>query len=689
MSLVAENPGPLKEVISDMTNLRAQAKEFQDNADWAQARQLWEELHETAPAKADLQSWTGLARCCFNLQDLAAASQAARQALEIKARHLPAMIISAKIASVQEDWPRAAQLWRTVSEATPKPAVRVNAQTRLARALIELGEFEEVEALLHGQMSDTPDKPAPWELLAKTAEKRKNTSVARERWSAFQARFPAEAAASSAYLKFAGGEAAEDIAQFSLEDLRNADEDSAQRILSYLSARLTKGEYAETVRQLAERFPDSPGFEVNFLTVRTGNISSPQELEETLERAAAFSRRFPAHPRGWRLQANAHVAANDPDAVRRLTAEVERTGGRSHATTVLNAWVAQSEGDQSRAAELSAQARATRYNRAEDLRGLDLRPLNPEPLHSFRDNILLFASFQNERAFVPWFLNYYRSIGVEWFFIIDNQSQDGTAEFLAAQKDVTVYSSADVFLSVASGMCWINALIQRYGDGNWCLFIDADEQLVVPGVEEHGLRPFLDGMTERGEEALPGFMLDTYPESMAAAAEFRPGDDALAVSRLIDPEHYFTGTADCCYFRARGGVRSRLFGTREVLEKTPVLRGGGERLYKDNHYISHARVSSQSAVLLHHKILRDALDAAQSSGDLASRIQERRALCRVRHAKYRSAGYYGSESLPKGLGVFEYQDSAQLLQHGLLGGMSRLTQSDASATEARYTRIDG
>ena len=672
-----------------MKNLKARAKEFQENADWPRARKLWEELHETAPGKADLQSWTGLARCCFSLKDLAAADRAAQQALEIKPGHVPALTISARTATTQENWPRAAQLWRTAAGAAPKPAAGVNARTALARALIELGEFEEAEALLQALIADTPGKPAPWELLAKMAEKRKNTAVAREHWSAFRDRFPAQAAASPAYLKFAGGEDAEGTAQFSLEDLRSADADSAQRILSYLSTRLTKGEYGETVRQLAEKFPGTAAFEANFLTARTGNISSQRELEEVLERAAAFARNFPEHPRGWRLLANAHAAGNDHDTVRRLTAEAERLGGRSHAATVLNAWAAQAAGDHALASELSGQARAMRYNRAEDVRGLDLRPLSLEPLNRFRDNILLFASFQNERAFAPWFLDYYRSIGVEWFFIIDNQSQDGTAEYLAAQKDVTVYSSADIFLSVASGMCWINALIQRHGEDNWCLFIDADEQLVVPGVEQHGLRPFLDGMRERGEEALAGFMLDTYPEAIAAAADFRPGGDPLAVSRLIDPEHFFTGTPDCCYFRARGGVRSRLFGTREVLEKTPVLRGGGGRLYKDNHYISHARVSSQSAVLLHHKILRDALDAAQPGSGQASRIEERRALCRVRHAKYRSGGYYSGGALPRGPGVFEYQDSAQLLQHGLLGGLSRLTQGDASATEAALPRIDG
>lgn len=286
-----------------MKNLKAQAREFQENADWLRARELWEELHETAPDKADLQSWTNLARCCFNLKDLAAAGQAAQKALELKPGHVPALTLAARTATAQENWPRAAQLWRSAATAAPKPAAKTNAETGLARALIELGEFEEAAALLQRLQAAAPGKPAAWELLAKMAEKRKDTAAARIHWAAFHDRFPEEAAVSAAYLKFTGGEDAGDAARFTLEDLRRADADSAQHILSYLSARLTKGEYGETVRQLAEKFPGTAAFEANFLSARTGNISSRRELEDVLERAAAFVRNFPDHPRGWRLLA--------------------------------------------------------------------------------------------------------------------------------------------------------------------------------------------------------------------------------------------------------------------------------------------------------------------------------------------------------------------------------------------------
>ena len=43
---------------------------------------------------------------------------------------------------------------------------------------------------------------------------------------------------------------------------------------------------------------------------------------------------------------------------------------------------------------------------------------------------------RNERLRLPAFLNHYRSLGVDEFLVIDNDSSDGSTEYLAAQADV-------------------------------------------------------------------------------------------------------------------------------------------------------------------------------------------------------------------------------------------------------------
>lgn len=52
------------------------------------------------------------------------------------------------------------------------------------------------------------------------------------------------------------------------------------------------------------------------------------------------------------------------------------------------------------------------------------------------DDLLLFSTLRNERVRLPYFLNYYREMGINHFLIVDNDSDDGSAEYLAEQPDV-------------------------------------------------------------------------------------------------------------------------------------------------------------------------------------------------------------------------------------------------------------
>ena len=55
------------------------------------------------------------------------------------------------------------------------------------------------------------------------------------------------------------------------------------------------------------------------------------------------------------------------------------------------------------------------------------------------DQILLYSTFRNERIRLPFFLNYYRDLGVNHFLMVDNGSDDGGREYLATQPDVSLW----------------------------------------------------------------------------------------------------------------------------------------------------------------------------------------------------------------------------------------------------------
>ncbi len=64
----------------------------------------------------------------------------------------------------------------------------------------------------------------------------------------------------------------------------------------------------------------------------------------------------------------------------------------------------------------------------------------PEVPLELRD-IIAFVTVHNEALRLPYFLNYYRRLGVNKFFIIDNNSTDSTPDILKKQSDVIYFFS--------------------------------------------------------------------------------------------------------------------------------------------------------------------------------------------------------------------------------------------------------
>ncbi len=67
-------------------------------------------------------------------------------------------------------------------------------------------------------------------------------------------------------------------------------------------------------------------------------------------------------------------------------------------------------------------------------------------------DILAFSTIRNEMARLPHFLDHYRALGVGQFLIVDNASDDGTADYLAAQPDVSLWTAPDSYKLSRFGM---------------------------------------------------------------------------------------------------------------------------------------------------------------------------------------------------------------------------------------------
>jgi len=124
-----------------------------------------------------------------------------------------------------------------------------------------------------------------------------------------------------------------------------------------------------------------------------------------------------------------------------------------------------------------------------------------------RHDILAFVTLRNERVRLPYFLDYYRDLGVQHFLMVDNGSSDGSADYLRRQDDVSLWRTNAGYKKARFGMDWLGWLLMRYGNGHWCLTVDPDEFLVYPHCDTRPLSALTSWLDSIGRRAFPAMLL--------------------------------------------------------------------------------------------------------------------------------------------------------------------------------------
>lgn len=135
--------------------------------------------------------------------------------------------------------------------------------------------------------------------------------------------------------------------------------------------------------------------------------------------------------------------------------------------------------------------------------------------------ILVVSVVRNEMVMLPHFLEHYRTIGVQSFIFIDNDSTDGTRGFLSAQADVILYKADGEYKHANYGVSWQQAVLGNHCLGKWVLLADADELLVYPDCEHQALAEFVEEIENDGYDALLTCMVDMYPYGNLKEADFK------------------------------------------------------------------------------------------------------------------------------------------------------------------------
>lgn len=154
------------------------------------------------------------------------------------------------------------------------------------------------------------------------------------------------------------------------------------------------------------------------------------------------------------------------------------------------------------------------------------------------DDILLVAVLRNERIRLPYFMRYYRDLGINHFLMVDNGSDDGSREYLAAQRDVSLWTTPASYRGSRYGADWINWLLMRYGRGHWILAVDVDEFFIYPFCDTRPIRALTDWLDTYSVRTFPAMVVDMYPRGPIDAEPYREGKNPFEIAGYFDSGNY-------------------------------------------------------------------------------------------------------------------------------------------------------
>lgn len=249
------------------------------------------------------------------------------------------------------------------------------------------------------------------------------------------------------------------------------------------------------------------------------------------------------------------------------------------------------------------------------------------------DDILLFCTFRNEDVRLPYFLDYYRKLGINHFLLIDNDSSDAGRAYVLDQPDVSLWSTKAPYGEARYGVDWLTYLQGKYADGHWALTVDVDEFFVYPFCDTRPIRALADWLDASGARSFGAMLLDMYPKGSVGQAHYARGDDPFEVANWFDPGNYImTKNKLLKNLWIQGGPRARSFFASKpkqapALNKIPFVKWRKPYAYVSSTHMMLPRglnlVYDQqggektSGILLHAKFLNTFTDRATEEAQRA------------------------------------------------------------------------
>lgn len=305
------------------------------------------------------------------------------------------------------------------------------------------------------------------------------------------------------------------------------------------------------------------------------------------------------------------------------------------------------------------------------LKSFGLRPLIDRTADIQLSDIILVCCERNEAARLPFLFDYYRRIGVGHFLVVDNDSNDGSREWLAAQPDCSLWHTRGSYRDAAYGMDWCNALLRRHGTGHWCLTVDADEFLVYPFMETRSLSALCRFLDDDKRRSFPTLTIDAYADRPLGETVYSAGDDPFEVCPYFDASGYSEQPRSEGSTCIQGGLRLRLHDadrpeSAPALNKVPLVKWRATYHYRDStHHLRPAGLNQTprealpaTGCLFQFKLIASLIGKAEEEGRRRQHYQH--------SAEYDRYGATGDlNPYKEGLSV-RYRSPEQLVALGLM-----------------------
>jgi len=121
---------------------------------------------------------------------------------------------------------------------------------------------------------------------------------------------------------------------------------------------------------------------------------------------------------------------------------------------------------------------------------------------------ILICPVKNDLDRVRMHIEHHQAIGIQNFVYLDNNSNDGTFEWLLSQKTDLYQVKAN--FNTFSKIAWIRQVTDIYGYNRWYLILDSDELFAYPGMETCPISYLMQFAEQERMPLFQSLLIDMY-----------------------------------------------------------------------------------------------------------------------------------------------------------------------------------